>query len=239
MNGKAPQPRTSAPARVLVVDDHELVRAGLRSMLAGAADLDIIGEAANTADALTLCEQLRPDLVLMDIRIGDQNGLEAIPTIQQLCPETKILMFSIYDDPSYVVRAISAGAVGYVLKDVTKQELIEALHQALRGEVVLDPGLTYQLVEDLIAIRDTPVAPLVEPLTSREFDVLRLLVSGQTNPQIAAMLGIGRGTVKSHVQRIIAKLGVTDRTQAAVRAVQLGLIGLEEPPTEQSNNELT
>jgi DNA-binding NarL/FixJ family response regulator len=171
----------------------------------------------------------------MDIRIGGQDGLEAIPAIHEISPETKILMISIHDDPSYVVRAIKTGTVGYLLKDITRRELIEAVRQALRGEVALDRRLTYQLAQELVAQHDTHVAHLVEPLTTREYDVLRLIVSGQTNPQIATNLGIGKGTVKSHVQRIIAKLDVADRTQAAVRAVQLGLIDMDRQPVDQAD----
>jgi DNA-binding NarL/FixJ family response regulator len=217
------------------VDDHELARIGLRGMLAGDADLEVAGEAANVADALALCDQLQPDVVLLDIRMPGQDGLEAIASIQEVSPTTKIIMFTIHDDPTYVVSAVKAGAAGYVLKDATRKEILETVRGVLRGEVALDPRLAVQLVQELAVQRAPPDDPLVEPLTSRETDVLRLIIEGQTNPQIAIALGIGRGTVKSHVQRIIAKLGVADRTQAAVRGVQLGLIEIDPATVEQAD----
>jgi DNA-binding NarL/FixJ family response regulator len=217
------------------VDDHELARIGLRGMFAGEADLEVAGEAANVADALALCEQLQPDVVLLDIRMAGQDGLEAIAPIHELSPATKIIMFTIHDDPTYVVSAVKAGAAGYVLKDAARHEILETVRRVLQGEVALDPRLAIQLVQELAVQRAPPDDPLVEPLTSRETDVLRLIIEGRTNPQIAIALGIGKGTVKSHVQRIIAKLGVADRTQAAVRGVQLGLIEIDPTTVERAD----
>jgi DNA-binding NarL/FixJ family response regulator len=215
---------------LLIVDDHELARAGLRSILGGEADLEIVGEAANATEALALCEQLRPDLVLIDIRMPGQDGLETIGAIRTVSPAAKIIMITIHDDPQYVMWAISAGASGYVLKDATRHEMLDAVHRVLQGETVIDLKLTLQLVQQMVAMSNPP--PLIEQLTAREMDVLLLIVQGQTNPEIADVLGIGKGTVKAHVQRIIAKLGVTDRTQAAVRAVQLGLVIPPHPPSD-------
>jgi DNA-binding NarL/FixJ family response regulator len=217
------------------VDDHELARIGLRGMFAGEADLEVAGEAANVADALALCEQLQPDVVLLDIRMAGEDGLEAIAPIHELSPATKIIMFTIHDDPTYVVSAVKAGAAGYVLKDAARHEILETVRRVLQGEVALDPRLAIQLVQELAVQRAPPDDPLVEPLTSRETDVLRLIIEGRTNPQIAIALGIGKGTVKSHVQRIIAKLGVADRTQAAVRGVQLGLIEIDPTTVERAD----
>jgi two-component system NarL family response regulator len=227
MSAKRSKASRPGAARVLIVDDHELARAGLRSMLARASGLVVVGEASNTADALELCTQFQPDLVLMDIRMPGQDGVDAIASIRAVCPATKIVMVTIHDDPSSVARAIAAGASGYVLKDATRKELLDAVRRVLRGENVLDPQLTYQLVQEIVAKPESPAVPLIEPLTSRERDVLRLIVDGWTNPEIASALGIGKGTVKSHVQRIIAKLDAIDRTQAAVRAIQLGLIDVD------------
>jgi DNA-binding NarL/FixJ family response regulator len=224
---KTPQ---SGGARVLIVDDHELARAGLRSVLNQAAGLEIIGEVSNANDALAFCARLQPDLVLMDIRMPGLEGLDAITSIREVCPATRIVIVTIHGDPSLVVRAIAAGASGFVLKDATRKEILDAVRRVLQGETVLDPKLTFQLVQQLVTKPDSPAVPLVEQLTNRERDVLRLIVEGRTNPEIAAELGIGKGTVKSHVQRVIAKLGVADRTQAAVRAVQLGLIDIDRPP---------
>jgi DNA-binding NarL/FixJ family response regulator len=216
---------------LLIVDDHELARAGLRVMLSGADDLIVADEAANVADALELCQRLQPDVVLMDVRMPGQNGLEAIASIHQVSPATKIIMVTIHDDPQYVVGAISAGADAYVLKDATRHEMLDTVRRVIRGEIVIDPKLTLQLVQQMVTMSTPP--PLIEQLTAREMDVLLLMVQGQTNPEIADSLGIGKGTVKAHVQRILAKLGVTDRTQAAVRAVQLGLVILGSPPSDQ------
>jgi DNA-binding NarL/FixJ family response regulator len=216
---------------LLIVDDHELARAGLRVMLSGADDLIVADEAANVADALELCQRLQPDVVLMDVRMPGQNGLEAIALIHQVSPATKIIMVTIHDDPQYVVGAISAGADAYVLKDATRHEMLDTVRRVIRGEIVIDPKLTLQLVQQMVTMSTPP--PLIEQLTAREMDVLLLMVQGQTNPEIADSLGIGKGTVKAHVQRILAKLGVTDRTQAAVRAVQLGLVILGPPPSDQ------
>jgi DNA-binding NarL/FixJ family response regulator len=168
----------------------------------------------------------------MDVRMPGQDGLSAIASIHEVSPATKIIMVTIDDDPSNVVSAIRAGAAGYILKEATIVEILETVRQVLTGEVVVDPRLALRLAQELAAQRDPAVVPLVERLTNREMDVLRLIVEGRTNPQIADALGIGTGTVKSHVQRIIAKLGVTDRTQAAVRAVQLGLVILGHPPSD-------
>jgi DNA-binding NarL/FixJ family response regulator len=226
-NPRAPQP---AAARVLIVDDHELARAGMRSLLGRTPRLEIVGEAADGAEATALCAHLQPDLVLMDLHMPGQTGLEAIPAILGVSPATRIVIVTIEDDPSTVVQAVAAGAAGYVLKDATRQEILDAVRRVLQGEFVLAPQLTIQLVQKFVPKPESPPAPFVEPLTNRERQVLRLMVEGRTNPEIGAALGIGKGTVKSHVQRIIAKLGAADRTQAAVRAVQLGLVVIDSMP---------
>jgi DNA-binding NarL/FixJ family response regulator len=172
----------------------------------------------------------------MDISMPEQDGLRAIPSIHEVCPETKIIMVTIRDDPHYVVEAISAGAAAYVLKDATRLEMLDAVRRVLRGQIVIDPKLTLQLVQHMVTMTDPPPSPLIETLTAREMDVLLLMVQGQTNPEIADALGIGRGTVKAHVQRILEKFGVTDRTQAAVRAVQLGIVTLGPPSSDQEDS---
>jgi DNA-binding NarL/FixJ family response regulator len=237
--------RTTGPrpgaARVLIVDDHELARAGLRSMLSRAAGINIAGEAANAADAVVLCGQTQPDLVLMDVRMPGQDGPDAIVAIREVSPATRIVMVTIRDDPSTVVRAIAAGAAGYVLKDTSRKDLLDAVQRVLGGEVVVDPRLTrptYQLIQDIVAKPETPAIPPIDPLTRRELEVLQLMAWGRTNPEIADILGISTGTVKTHVQRIIAKLGVTDRTQAAVKGVQLGLVSPDEPSTPERPNSI-
>ena len=215
----------SRPARLIVADDHELARAGLCTMLAGEPDLEVVGEAECGREAAALCARLRPDLVLMDVRMPALDGLEATAAIKAEHPEIAVLVVTMYEDPDYLFRAVQAGAAGYVLKDATRREFLTAVRRVLGGEEVLDPALATQLLRKL-GRADEPEqgAGPAGRFTPRELDVLRLLVEGRTNKEIAAELGISRATVKAHVEHIIPKLGASDRTQAAVRAVRLGLV---------------
>jgi DNA-binding NarL/FixJ family response regulator len=210
----------------VIADDHELARSGLRSMLAGEPDLEVVGEAATGREAVTACSRLRPDLVLMDVRMPELDGLAATEAVKAACPDTSVVIVTLYEDPDYLLQAIRAGAAGYVLKDATRREFLAAVRGVLGGESILNPELAVQLLRRLAHEGATRPAAggAPEPLTTRELEVLRLLAEGQTNPQIAARLGVSRGTVKVHVERIIAKLGASDRTQAAVRAAELGLL---------------
>ncbi len=211
-------------ARLLIVDDHEIARSGMRTILATEPAWRVVGEAANGAEGIALCRALAPDLVLMDIRMPDMDGITATKAIRAERQETQIIITTMYEDPDYMQRALEAGAVGYVLKDATRQALIDAVHQALRGEFPLPQELASQLLRRLTT-SSLRVSPAHEQLTPRELEVLRLLPQGLTNRQIADRLYISVGTVKLHVERILAKLGVADRTQAAARAVELGLGG--------------
>lgn len=227
----------SSPARVLIADDHALVREGMRTMLVTEPDLKIVGEAANGRDALELCRELCPDLVLMDVRMPKMDGLEATRAIKEVHPQTSVLVVTSHNNPEYLLEAIRAGAAGYVLKEAAKHELLDAVRRVLSGESPLDQMLAMRLLRSMAdeADRETeqqvPELPkkhqeeaLPEALSPRELDVLRLLAQGQTNRQISQNLSVAVTTVKNHVQRIISKLDVSDRTQAAVRAIQLGLI---------------
>jgi DNA-binding NarL/FixJ family response regulator len=195
-------------------------------MLAGEPDLEVVGEAGNGREALTLCDRLAPDLILMDVRMPELDGLAATAAVKAQCPRTSVVVVTMYEDPDYLFRAVQAGAAGYVLKDATRREVLAVVRRVLQGEAVLDPALATRLLRRLATDLGPPPAagPAGGPLTARERDVLRLLVEGQTNQEIAAALGLSRGTVKVHVGRIIAKLDASDRTQAAVRAVRLGLV---------------
>ena len=234
--------RTGPPAgsaRVLIVDDHDLVRDGYHRMLDREPDLEVIGEARDGREAVELCRELRPDLVLMDVRMPGMDGLEATRKIKADIPTTSVLVVTTYDNPDYLFDAIKAGAGGYILKDAPKRQLISAVRRTLNGESPLNQELAVQLISGFTR---EPAGPAQRPdttdgrvsvplpseaLTPREVEVLRLLAQGKSNPQIAQELVIARPTAKTHVERIIRKLGVSDRTQAAVRAIDLGLIGTE------------
>ena len=216
--------RNPTTARVLIADDHELSRAGLRSMLAGERWLDLVGEASNGREAVALCRQLQPDLALLDVRMPEMDGLAATRSIKQACPRTSVLIITTHDHSDYLIAALKAGASGYLLKDVTRQELLSALSRLLRGESILDGERVARALQRLADAPTLYDGPTPERLTPREREVLRLLAQGMTNREIAGQLTLSVGTVKIHVEHIIAKLGVSDRTQAAVRAVESGLL---------------
>jgi DNA-binding NarL/FixJ family response regulator len=217
--------------RVVIADDHELARLGLRTMLLPEPDLEVVGEAATGREAVELCRKLEPDLVLMDIRMPDLDGLVATRAIKQELPRTSILIVTLSEDPDYLLEALRVGAAGYVLKDASRREVVMAVRQVLSGESPLDPKLAAQLIRRLATqapSKDQP-AKHGDELTQRELDVLRLVAEGKTNAEIGQSLFVSVGTVKVHVERIIDKLGVSDRTQAAVRAVELGYL---TPPSQ-------
>lgn len=236
--------KVPSPARLLIADDHPMVREGLRAMLEREPDLEVVGEAEDGREALEICHQFRPDLVLMDVRMPQMDGLEATRRIKGKCPQVSVLMVTSHEDPDYLLEALKAGAAGYILKEATKQQLTEAIRQVLGGESPLNQELAARLLrrlagkapkeepadsapERLLQKRSEMLHP--ESLTSREVEILRLVAQGQTNRQIAQKLSIARNTARNHVQNIIAKLGVSDRTQAVVRAIELGLLpGREE-----------
>lgn len=219
-----PRPRRGrrAATRLLVVDDHPLVRAGLRGMLTGERGLEVVGEAASGAEALELVRRLRPDLVLMDVRMPEMDGLATTRAIKREFPMTGVLIVTTHASPEYLFEALKAGAAGYVLKDAAQRDVVRAVRTVLSGGEVLPPELAQQLLRRLAG--DVGGSPAVGQLTPREREVLAQLGTGRTNRQIAEALVLSPGTVKVHVERIIAKLGVSDRTQAVVRAWELGLL---------------
>jgi len=208
--------------RVLIVDDHPMVREGLRSMLSGEG-VEVVGEAATAADAARTVEGARPDVVLLDVGLPDADGLTALAAIKACAPEASVLVVTMHDEPHLVRRAIEAGAAGYVLKGLGRRELLAAVRAVRGGESVVDRALLRGLVARTPAgpHADSPSAQL---LTSVERDVLRLVAQGLTNREIGERMRWSVATAKKYVQRILDKLGVSDRTQAAVQAARAGLL---------------
>lgn len=203
------------PLRVMIVDDHEMARAGLRALLGGMPMLELVAEAASGADAVRIASRLRPDLMLIDLRMPDVDGFEVIRQLRETEWDLCIVVVTMHDDPEYLQRARELGADGYVLKDASRSDLLGAIEIALRSR----SGIPER--DRLIAA----IFQIEERLTERESDVLNLLMYGLSNREIGERLGIAPGTAKVHIERILAKLGVADRTQAALRAAAFGLTG--------------
>jgi DNA-binding NarL/FixJ family response regulator len=215
------------PVRVLLVDDQALFREALAVLLDVRAEVDVVGEAANGDEALRRAAQLRPDVVLMDLRMPVLDGIAATRRLRAEHPGVRVIALTTFDDDSEVFAALRAGAVGYLLKDVSSDRLVEAILAAARDESVLQPSVAAKLVAKLARLPDEEPArpqPLVVPLSERELEVMRLLAEGRTNREIAAQLYLAEGTVKNHVTNVLAKLGARDRTQAALRARAIGLL---------------
>lgn len=211
-------------ARVIIADDHELARTGLRGMLTGEPDLEVVGEATTGQQAVSLCRRLRPDVALMDVRMPEMDGLAATRLIKEESPATAVVMVTMHENPEYLLEALRAGAAGYVLKDASHDEVLRTIRRVVDGEALLTPEIASRLLVRLVREKAAqPVPQPAVPLTARETVVLRLVAQGWTNREIAADLQLSTGTVKVHVERILAKLGVSHRTQAAVRAVEMGL----------------
>lgn len=221
--------------RLLVVDDHELARAGLVSILESEPGFEVVGTAESGRRGMNMARRLKPDVVLMDIRMPDMDGLRATRAIKRTCPDTAVIMVTILENPDYLFEAVRAGAAGYLLKDAAKQEIVGAVRQVAGGDTSLPGDVALRLVQRLAAEDPPPPRLLPESMTPRERDVLRLMVRGLTNPEIGRSLSLRVSTVKTHVEHIIAKLNASDRTQAAVRAMELGLLndGAEETPSSE------
>jgi DNA-binding NarL/FixJ family response regulator len=207
--------------RLVVVDDHPVVRDGLRGMLGGQADFEIVGEAASGAEALTVVEAVRPDVVLTDLRMPEPSGGALIRLLLERVPTVRVLVLTTHDTDSDVLPAVEAGAIGYLLKDAPREELFRAVRAAARGETVLSPP-----VAALLLARMRPRSQLTETrLSAREREVLALIAQGRTNREAAAALYISEATVKTHLQHIYAKLEVPDRAAAVSAAHQRGILG--------------
>jgi DNA-binding NarL/FixJ family response regulator len=206
--------------RILIIDDHPVVREGLAGMLAGQPDFAVVGEAKDGTEALVLDTQLLPDVLLMDLRMPGMDGVAAIGAIREKRPLANILVLTTYDSDADIVRAIEAGATGYLLKDTPREELFRAIRSASKGESVLAPAVAARLMTRMRA-------PAEENLSAREIEVLQLVYKGASNREIGKALHISTATVKTHLIHIYGKLGVDDRTAAVTAALEKGIIHLE------------
>ncbi len=209
------------PIRVLIADDHPVVRAGLQGMLAAHAEVQVVGEACDGEQAVQRCRELQPDVVLMDLRMPGMDGVAATEKICAERAQTRVLILTTYDSDRDIDRAVRAGATGYLLKDSPREELFRAIAATARGESLLAPAVAARLMRR-VGVRATEP----EPLTARERTVLGWVARGRSNKQIAAELHISETTVKTHLEHIFGKLGVTDRTAAVTVAMQRGLLSL-------------
>jgi len=214
-------PQAPTEVTVILVDDHAIWRGGVKAMLED-TEFTIVGEAPSAAEGVALAERLTPRLVLLDIRMAGGDGLDALEEIKKRVPGTSVVMLTTYDNPTYMARAVSAGAAGYLLKGIHHEELLTALRAVAQGEMLLSRE---ELAHSLRAVGSDSAAnrDLIQPLSAREEEVLRLLSTGLSNKEIGALLFIGESTVKTHVEHIINKVGVSDRVQAAVWAARHGL----------------
>jgi DNA-binding NarL/FixJ family response regulator len=211
--------------RVLLADDQELVRSGFRLILDLAEGIEVAGEAADGREAVSLAKELQPDVVLMDVRMPELDGIEATRRLRQAGVESRVLVLTTFDLDEYVYAAVRAGASGFLLKDAPREQLVTAVRTVARGEALLAPAITQRLIERFVARPPLDeAAPALAELSARELDVLRLVARGLSNAEIASELIVGEATVKTHVGAILRKLDLRDRVQAVVLAYESGLV---------------
>jgi DNA-binding NarL/FixJ family response regulator len=214
--------------RILIVDDQALFREGLHTLLSVRPDLEVVGEAGDGREAIDMAAEYQPDVVLMDLRMPVLDGVAATRQIVTTYPGCRVIVLTTFDDDEHIFDGLRAGAVGYLLKDVPSEKLVEAIRAAARGESFLQPSVAAKVVAEFARItgrRPTTdkTQPLVEPLSERELEILRIVATGASNKEIGAQLFIAEGTVKNHLTNILGKLGVRDRTQAVLKAKELNL----------------
>jgi NarL family two-component system response regulator LiaR len=211
---------------LVIADDHPMVRTGLRSMLS-ASRIRIIGEASNGKEVLDLARKLKPQVVLMDIRMPGMDGIQALEVIKTEKLPSRVIMVTTYRSTSYLLRSLSMGAAGFVLKDISREELLAAIYSVADGTSLVDSQFLQDVLRSLEQNEPASIVgdePMVESLTAREMDILKLMVEGLTNQAIGDVLGLSAGTVKGYAQTVMHKLGTNDRTQAAVKAIRMGLV---------------
>lgn len=215
------------PIKILLVDDQSLFREGLRTLLSVQPDFDVVAEAGNGEEALRYVAQYRPNVVLMDLRMPIMDGVTTTRRLHEMYPECKVIVLTTFDDDEDIFEGMRAGAVGYLLKDVSSEKLFEAIHATSRGEYFLLPSITAKVMAEFSRLsRPAPKKDmeLVDPLSNREVEILRLVSTGLSNKEIADKLVIAEGTVKNHLTNILAKLAAKDRMQAVIKARDLGII---------------
>lgn len=211
---------------VLLVDDHAMVRQGVRTFLETQADLSVVGEAGSGKGAVELAAQHVPDVILMDLIMPDMDGVEATRKVKQVSPRSQVVVLTSYHEDEHIFPALKAGALSYVLKDMSAEELAEAVRKAARGEAVLHPRVAARVIQELQGLRSDKVNPFTE-LSERELEVLKLIADGMSNAKMAARLVLSEKTIKGHVSNILSKLHLVDRTQAAVYAWREGIVRKE------------
>lgn len=215
------------PITILLVDDQPLFREGLRTLLSVQPDFEVVGEASNGEEAIRLAHSLQPSVVLMDLQMPILDGVAATRRLHKEQPNTRVIVLTTFDDDEMVFDGLRAGAIGYLLKDAPSEKLAEAIRVAARGETFLQPSVAAKVVAEFARLTTKTAGAgnsIVEPLSERELEILRLVASGQSNREIAGTLFLAEGTVKNHVSNILGKLDVRDRTQAALKAKESGLI---------------
>lgn len=209
------------PIRYMIVDDQQIIREGLAGMLSRENDLILVGMAEDGAEAVLKAHDLQPDIILMDLRMPRLDGVEAIKRIRKVCPQTKFIVLTVYDNDDFIFEAIRAGAKAYLMKDISREELIRVIHAVNEGQAYLQPQITSRLLD---RVTDLPLPKDSHPFSKREVEILQMLAKGFSNKEIAQQLLLSEHTVKTHVANIFAKLEVNNRAEAVLQAVKRGII---------------